>query len=626
MIYEFYTEDGLESLEYSEYLNRPDLMKKFQDDRRLFLNLGLKLFSFSRKWLSEHPSQRAFVMSLQQKLEANPLRYYLPNCAGREAFDGPAHEFINDTTHVYTGFTAGNRYGKSTIAFIKALLAYGVIPCDPEWEVFKDHGVKYREWTGPKEIAICSINWNNITETIWPQIVRAWLPADELGEKLHWQPPKRMAFAAELKCGSILHFKCARQPQSAFESQALDGAVWDEQGIEANFDGMDFRMKTRRRYGTDEDGYEFLTAGFHIGAATPHKVDGRADTGGGTWFEALYNRSETKGLTSKFYKGNLIEDVPDWIYPEREKRSVEAALAEAEITNNKKQVRAIRSRLYGEFETTGGMVYDEWDDDVHVIDTFKPPSHWCAFRCMDHGRTNPTSCVWVAISPNNEYFAYREMLRPDKLISENVAAIVELSGNDLQYMGEQRTRSGMLTRNRETFGTDGEQYIYDVLDGRSFLSPDNNARFNTGELYRIAGLHKLRAAPRQTIEQTLPIIKELLRVDPERIHYATKRRGAPKFYIMRSCPLLIKHVKGYRNKEDKSRSGQVSEKPNAKDDHDLDAVRYGFLLAPRYSVSKPYKLTEGEKNETNRERKCWVPEDDPKPLGTTRRYDPITGY
>ena len=194
MVFEFYTEDGMEKLEYADYLKRPELMKKVQDARRLFLNLGLKIFSFDRKWLSEHRNQRAFVESLEHDLEANPLRFFLPNCANREKMDSAAHLFINDTSNVYTGMLAGNRYGKSTIAFIKALLAFGVIPCDPSWEVFKDHGIDYHEFTGPKEIAICSINWNNITETIWPQIVRAWLPAEEMGEKLNWHPPKKTAF------------------------------------------------------------------------------------------------------------------------------------------------------------------------------------------------------------------------------------------------------------------------------------------------------------------------------------------------------------------------------------------------------------------------------------------------
>jgi hypothetical protein len=624
MTFEFFCEDGHLKLDYQDYLKEPELQAKVQDKRRFFLNLGLRIFSFDRDWLVQHPIQKGFVESLQREQQMNPVRFYLPNCANLSGFDSQAHNFINDVDHVYTGMLAGNRFGKSTVAFIKALLAYGVIPCDPNWEVFKDHGVTYREWTGPKEIAVCSINWVNITDTVWPQIARAWLPEDQLGNKIRWNPPKQTAFSVSLTCGSVIHFKCARQPQSAFESQALDGCVWDEQGMEANFDGMDFRMKTRRQYSKDEDGYEFLTSGFHICGATPHKVDGRADTGGGTWFEALYNKTETKGLSVAFYSGDIMNDVPDWIYPEREKISVLNALKEAEAVNNKKQARAIRSRLFGEFETTGGMVYDEWDDEMHIIDSFSPPSHWCAFRCMDHGRTNPTACIWVSVSPEGDFFAYREFVGADATITDNVQKIVQMSGNELKYVGEQATSAGLLTRYREIMGSEGEQYMFDVIDGRSFKSPDLNSRANVGELYRIAGLHRMQPAPIQSVEATIPVIKEYLRIDPERQHYVTKKQGAPRLYIMRSCPQLIKDVKAYRNREDKSRTGVVSEKPHSKNDHTLDAIRYGFMKNPRYMASKTYK---GKEVKVEKQRTWWIDDSDLETPSERRKgRDRFTGH
>lgn len=628
MIFEFYTEDGMEKLEYQDYLKRPELMEKLHDKRRFFLNLGLRIFSFDRDWIKQHPRHKAFLESLQLDYEENPVRFFLPHCSNSNSFNTQSHDFINDADHTYTCMLAGNRFGKSTIAFIKSLLTFGVIPCNPEWEVFKDHGVKYREWTGPKEIAVCSINWVNITDTVWPQIVRAWLPRKELAGKLTWNPPKQTAFSVELACGSVIHHKCARQPQSAFESQALDGAVWDEQGMEANFDGMDFRMKTRRAYSKDENGYEFLTSGFHICGATPHKVEGRADTGGGTWFEAMFNGTETKGLSAGFYQGDLLKDVPDWIYPEREKESVISALEEAKRTNNKKQERSIRSRLFGEFETTGGMVYDEWDDESHIIEPFDIPSHWSAFRCMDHGRTNPTACLWVAVSPSNDLFVYREYIRPEKAISENVRAIIELSGNALEYAGEQKTGSGILTRYREKVLPNGEQYMYDVIDGRSFRSPDLNSRLSVGDLYRIAGLSHMRPAPIQAVETTLSIVKELLRIDPERFHVETKKQGAPRLYVFRSCPNLIRHMKEYRNKEDHSRTGVVSEKPSSKNDHDLDALRYGIMMAPRYIAAKPIRTNGKEGKDANCEKKWWVKGwDDMEASGERRgKRDRFTGY
>jgi hypothetical protein len=575
--------------------------------------------------MKQHPQKAGFLHGLQYEYEQNPLRFFLPHCANLSNFDSASHKFINDADHVYSGLIGPNRFGKSTIAYVKAMTTYGVIPCDPNWEIFKDHGVKYREWTGPKEIAFASYNWGNIQKTLWPQIARHWTPKKELGDKYsRYSAPQDRGFSVQFDCGSILHMMCMSQPQGMFESQALDGFLWDEQGIEAKFDGANARMQTRRAYSKDEDGYEYLTAGWHICAATPHKVEGRADTGGGTWFEGLYNGTVTKGLTVSFYKGSVIDDVADWIFPEREKEVKLAELAEAIEHNNKKAERSIRSRLFGDFETTGGMVYDEWDDEMHVIDSFAPPSHWCAFRCMDHGRTNPTAGIWVAISPEGDFFAYRELVSADATITDNVRKIVEMSGNYLRQTGEQTTAAGTLTRYVEMVGDNGEQYVFDVIDGRSFKSPDLNSRMNVGQLYRTAGLHRLQPAPIQPVETTIPIIKEYLRIDPERIHYVTKKRGAPRLYVMRSCPQLIKDLKAYRNREDKSRTGIISEKPHAKNDHTLDALRYGFMKNPRYMAIKPYK---GKEVRDDKPARSWWIEDDVDAPGQRRSgRDRFTGY
>ena len=621
MVFEFYTEDGMEKLEYQDYLNRPELMEKLQDNRRFFLNLGLRIFSFDREWMSQHPKESSYLEGLYHEWEINPVRFYLPHCANSPDFNTSSHRFINDASHVYTAFLSGNRYGKSTIAMVKMIMTMGLIPCDKNWEVFKDHGVKYREWTGPKEIGVASYNWDNIEKTVWPQIVRAWLPDIELGEKKDYNAPRQSAFSIPLNCGSLIHMMCMGQPQGAFESQALDDFLWDEQGVEEKFDGANARMRTTRKYSKGKDGAEYLTAGMHICGATPHKVAGRADTGGGTWFEAMFNKTATKALTSEFYKGNLIEDVPDWIFPEREKKVLLAELQEAITTNNKKAERSIKSRIYGDFETTGGRVYDEWDDAVHVIHQGRIDDNYCAFRCMDHGRTNPTSCIWVAITPDDDYIAFREYLKPDGIISENVKNIVKLSRNTLIDKGMVKMGGGMFGRFQEAVvDENGEQYIFDVIDGRSFRNPDTNSRYTIGDIYKRSGLNRLRPAPMQSIESTIPIIKELLRIDPERTHIITGKKGAPRLYVSSECKNLIKHIKGYRNKETKD---GVSEKPSAKDDHDLDALRYGFMMGPRYNPNRPIRPKQVMKSKSNG-KGYWINEDKPHIQRVGR--DPFTGY
>ena len=623
MVFEFYTEDGVFKLEYADYIKRPDLMAKMQDKRRVFVNLGLRLFSFDRRWLSEHPKHQSFVEQVRLEQEANPIRYFLPHCATSTDFDTESHRFINDAENIYTGFIAGNRFGKSTHAFAKVLLTYGLIPAKREWECFKDHGITFREWTGPKEIAVVTYNWNNIEETIWPQIVRAWTPKAELGQYADYSAPKKTAFSVKLACGSVVHHKCVAQPQSAFESQALDGILWDEQGLESRFDGANARLSTRRRYSVGEDGFEYLTAGWHICAATPHKVEGRPDTGGGTWFQGLYSGAVTKGLTVKFFHGNIIDDEPDWIYSEQEKRRKLSELKEAEDTMNRKAVKAIRSRLYGEFETSGGLVYDEFDERVHVIDGIEIKPDWCAFRCMDHGRTNPTSCLWVAVTPENDLIAFQEYLAMDMVISENVANIIRMSGNELEQIGEIKVGLGMLPRFTEnTEGPEATQYIYDVLDPRTFRNPDSNSRYTIGDIYKHSGLTRIRPAPLQQVDATVPLIKEMLKIDPTRRHIITGKMGAPRIYFLRSgVPRLIMHVQDYRNKVE-NRNGIPSEKPQSKDDHDLDAMRYGIMNGPRYNASRPWKPN---KLQGTAGKGYWINEDEEKPKADRRR-DRYTGY
>jgi len=625
MIYEFFTSEGHFKLDYKDYLKNEDLMKAVQDNRRIFMNLGLRIFSFNRDWLEEHPAQKRFVENLRSERDANPLRFYLPHCATHDNFDTPNHNFINDASHIYTGMLAGNRFGKSVSACCKALLTYGVIPTDPSWECFKDHGIIHRPWTGPKEIGIASYNWDNIDETVWPQVIRAWVPKHELGHYSDYSAPKKTAFAIKLNCGSVLHFKCMGQPQGAFESQALDGWIWDEQGTEEKFDGANARMRTTRRYSVGDDGYEYLTAGWHVCGATPHKVEGRADTGAGTWFEGLYTGEVTKGMTTKFYTGDIIHDVPDWIYSEREKGVAIAELEEAIKINNKKAVRSIRSRLHGEFETTGGRVYDEWDDEVHIIPDMEIKPNWSAFRCFDHGRTNPTAGLWVAVTPENDFIVYREY-EAASTISDNVRRIVERSGNRLVRAGTSQHQFGIIDRYKEEIGDEGEQYTFDVLDGRSFRSPDNNTRLTIGDIYKMAGLNRLRPAPVQNTESTIPIIKEMLRIRPDRKHIVTGELGAPQLYICSSCRGLIRHIRNYRNKETKGKDGNLSEKPQEKDDHDLDALRYGFMMKPRYSPMrpvKPHKISKGESGNGYRIRE----ETERRPRNSTRsRRDRFTGY
>ena len=630
MKYTFFTEDGHFAMDYADYCKSPELVDKIQDDSRVLVNLGLKLLSFDRDWLDEHPKQKRFVEQMERERNENPVRFFLPHCAGHDDFNTPSHNYLNDDYNIYTGITTGNRYGKTTLAWIKIMVTYGLIPCDPKWEIFTEHGVNYREFLGPRDVGVVSYQWDSHRKVIWPQVMKVWTPKSEIEGFLYWEvPQKTNGETIPFACESRVDLMACSQPQVAFEGSSKDNFLWDEQGVEPKFDGAEARTKTRRRYRKDDEGYEHLTRGAHTGGFTPHKLPDRPDTGGGTWLHRLAIGEENRGMTVKFYEGDIIKDVPDWIYSERQKSEDLGALEEAETKNNRKRVRIIKSRLFGEWEITGGLVYDEYDEDIHVVDDFDVPDNWCAMRCGDHGRTNPTSFLWIAITPDNDWVIYDEYYEMDRTVSQNVNSVVAQSGNRLE-----RIEDFDLANPRYREVHESQTYVADVLDGRTFRSPDTNSHRTIGQIYHNAGMPRLRAAP---IDVTpgcnwgISMVKEMLSVRDDITHIQKDTLGAPRLYIMRKCVKLRAHIKSYRNKETTNDAGNPTEKPQGKDDHDLDALRYGVTSRPLYKPTRTIRTqTKGGTTSERSSRGYWCPEDRPK--GRTRnvrasgnRRDSYTG-
>ena len=585
-------------------------MNCIADDERMFLNLGFTIMSFDREWLREHPTEKRFVEHWRDEQIQNPVRFFLPHCIGSPTpGDSVSAKFINDDQHSFVGFTAPNRFGKTTAAWIKMLLTYGLIPTDENWEVFTKHGIKYHPFTEPREVAVVSYNWDNHRSTLWPKVIKVWTPLAELGKWYEWSVPQQChGVTVELKCGSTIKLMACAQPQGAFESDAQDLFLWDEQGVEPKFMGAEARLKTRRRVARGKDGYEHIRRGVHTTAMTPHKVDDRPDTGAGTWLHRICKGEESRGLNTTFYHDGLLS-VPDWIFSERQKKDDLSALAEAEHNNNKKLVRELRSRIFGEWEETGGLVYDEFDDEVHVVEV-EPQPDWCAIRCIDHGRTNPTSCLTLFITPAGQLVVGDEYLEAGKTIYENVHGIIAHCGNVLEPMESLVGPHQTLSRYKEVDSR--LRVLYDVMDGRSFRKPSDDKKTTIGDMYRMAGLSRVRGAPIEEIQPGISLVKEMLRIRPDLMHIVTGKPGAPRLYVMRKCRRLISSIKSYRNKEAINAQGNPSEKPQEKNDHDMDALRYGIISRPIYRATRTIGRRINDSRPDNK-RKYWCDEDKKRP-------------
>lgn len=94
-------------------------------------------------------------------------------------------------------------------------------------------------------------------------------------------------------------------------------------------------------------------------------------------------------------------------------------------------VGVLRDRLRdGKWVRAEGVVYDEFEPSIHLIDPFPIPAAWTRFRVIDFGFTNPFVCQWWAVDPDGRLYLYREIHETQKLVEDLTPAIIRLSGGE----------------------------------------------------------------------------------------------------------------------------------------------------------------------------------------------------
>lgn len=84
----------------------------------------------------------------------------------------------------------------------------------------------------------------------------------------------------------------------------------------------------------------------------------------------------------------------------------------------------------GRWVQAEGVVYEEWDAAVNLIDPFPIPASWKRYRVVDFGYTNPFVCLWFAEDPDGRLYLYREIYMTQRLVEDHARQILELSGRE----------------------------------------------------------------------------------------------------------------------------------------------------------------------------------------------------
>jgi hypothetical protein len=157
------------------------------------------------------------------------------------------------------------------------------------------------------------------------------------------------------------------------------------------------------------------------GAVTPHPMlFGDCNPGPPTHW--ILSRPALKVLHSRH------EDNPT-LYDERTGEWTEQGRRTLTVLDSLTGVRKERLR-FGRWVAAEGVVYEEFDRGLHVINSFPIPRDWRRVRSVDFGYTNPFVCQWWAIDPDGRAYLYREVYRAGRLVEDHARDIRALTGSD----------------------------------------------------------------------------------------------------------------------------------------------------------------------------------------------------
>lgn len=203
---------------------------------------------------------------------------------------------------------------------------------------------------------------------------------------------------------------------------------------------------------------------------------------------------------------------------------------------------ARKERLrYGRWVQAEGIVYDNWDSRIHLINPFPIPRDWPRYVGVDFGYRDPFSVVWFAEDPDGRLYLYREFYQTGKLVED--------VGKYIAAVSRQEPAPKWIVCDHDL----GDRMTLEKYLGRSTVPADK----------------------RKTINHGIDLMKSRLCVQGD---------GRPRFYVMRDCLVyrdrdlaevqkkptsFIEEIESYVWKD-----STLKEQPEDANNHSLDSSRY----------------------------------------------------
>ena len=315
---------------------------------------------------------------------------------------------------------------------------------------------------------------------------------------------------------SVIGFKSCDQGREKFQGSSLDFVWFDEEPPEDIYEECRMRV-------LDKSGDIF-------GTMTPLK--------GLTY---IYDEIYLNSKNSKDVWCEFMEWADNPYLPKKEIDALTKTLSEDQL----------ESRRYGRFKSSSGLVYPEFDENVHVLkEPFSVPPEWQDNISIDPGLNNPLSAHWYSVDYDGNVYVIAEHFEAQKDISYHAEAIKKICDR----LGWKRGRGGKI------------EAIIDSAANQKTLASVKSVT----ELFYEFGIN-VNPNVNKDMFSGIQRVKQYLKVND----------GKAKLYIFPSCTNLIRELKSYRWGD--------GETPKKTDDHALDELRYYLMTKPDNTPSKLIK-------------------------------------
>lgn len=306
---------------------------------------------------------------------------------------------------------------------------------------------------------------------------------------------------------SVIGFKSCDQGREKFQGSSLDFVWFDEEPPQDVYEECRMRVLDKR--------------GDIFGTMTPLK--------GLTYIhdEIYLNRGNSPEVWYEFM---------EWAdNPYLDKEEVDAltkTLSEEQLD----------SRRYGRFKANAGLVYPEFDPNIHVLkEPFAVPCEWQDTISIDPGLNNPLAALWFAVDYDSNVY----------VVAEHFEA-----GQDVEYHSKKiKEISDAIGWKRDSYGR-----INALIDSAANQKTLSSLKSVT-ELFTERGIN-VNPKVNKDIFSGIQRVKQYLKVND----------GKTKLYIFPSCVNLIRELKTYR--------WGYGDNPKKVDDHAADCLRYYIMTKP----------------------------------------------